>query len=138
MSESIEQNLIAPCGMNCGICVSFFGYAVNGRKRKNRCFSCRARDKSCAFLKKQCKQLLNKKVEYCFECKDFPCENLKKLDKRYREKYKMSMIENLEYIVKNGITKFIENERERWKCSKCGGVICVHNGKCYTCELSKK
>ena len=136
MSEPFDPKLIAPCGMNCGICISFFGYAVNGRKRKNPCIGCRSRDKQCAFLKKQCNKLLNKKVEYCFECMDFPCGNLKKLDKRYRTKYGMSMIENLEYIQKNGINKFVENERERWKCPKCGGVICVHNGKCYTCEIN--
>ena len=136
MSEPFDPKLIAPCGMNCGICISFFGYAVNGRKRKNPCIGCRSRDKQCAFLKKQCDKLLNKKVEYCFECMDFPCENLKKLDKRYRTKYGMSMIENLEYIQKNGINKFVENERERWKCSKCGEVICVHNRKCYSCEIN--
>jgi uncharacterized OB-fold protein len=45
----------------------------------------------------------------------------------------MSMIENLEYIQKNGIDNFLKKERERWKCSKCGGIICVHNKKCYTC-----
>ena len=136
MNGSFKPKLIAPCGMNCGICISFFGYAVNGRKRKNSCIGCRLRDKQCAFLKKQCEKLLTKKVEYCFKCVDFPCENLKKLDKRYRTKYGMSMIENLEYIQKNGINKFVENERERWKCSKCGEVICVHNRKCYSCEIN--
>ncbi len=135
MRESFKQKLIAPCGMNCGICVSFFGYAVNGRKRKITCIGCRSRDKQCAFLKKQCEILTNKKVEYCFECNDFPCENLRKLDKRYREKYKMSMIENLNYIKKNGIKKFLDKERNRWKCPKCGGVICVHTRICYTCAI---
>ena len=135
MSKPFKQVLIAPCGMNCGICISFFGYAVNGRKRKIVCIGCRPRDKQCAFLKKHCDKLLNKKVEYCFGCTDFPCEYLKKLDKRYRTKYGMSMIENLKYIQKNGINKFLENERQRWKCPKCGGVICVHNKKCYTCEI---
>jgi hypothetical protein len=133
MSKPFKQELIAPCGMNCGICVSFFGYAVNGRKRKNPCIGCRPKDKLCAFLKKQCDKLSNNKVEYCFECVDFPCENLRKLDKRYRIKYEMSMIENLEYIQKNGIKKFVEKERERWNCPKCGGIICVHDKRCYTC-----
>jgi hypothetical protein len=134
MNNVSDQELIAQCGMNCGICVSFFGYAVNGRKRKNACIGCRLRDKLCTFLKKQCDNLSNKKVEYCFDCVDFPCGNLKKLDNRYKIKYRMSMIENLKYIKKNGINKFIEKERVRWKCSKCGGIICVHNKRCYTCK----
>ena len=135
MSESFKEELIAPCGMNCGICIGFFGYAVNGRKRKIKCIGCRPRDKSCAFVKKQCEKLTKKEVEYCYECNDFPCEVLKKLDRRYREKYEMSMIENLEYIQKNGINKFVVKERKRWKCPKCGGIICVHDRKCYTCEV---
>jgi len=133
MSVSFNQKLIAPCGMNCRICIGFFGYTMGDKKRKKPCIGCRLEEKKCAFIKKKCKRLSNEEIKFCFECEVFPCENLKKLDKRYRTKYKMSMIENLEYIKKNGIGKFIENEVERWKCPKCGGVICVHNGKCYTC-----
>jgi ribosomal protein S27AE len=43
------------------------------------------------------------------------------------------MIENLEYIRDNGIDKFLKKQEEKYQCSKCGGVICVHNGKCYSC-----
>ena len=25
-----------------------------------------------------------------------------------------------------------------WKCPKCGGVICVHNRNCYTCNIQGK
>ena len=134
MTEPFNQDLIAPCGMNCGICVSYFGYAMDGNKRKLTCIGCRPRDKNCAFVKKRCEKLSNKKIEFCFECNDFPCDNLKKLDKRYQIKYEMSMIENLEYIKKNGIKKFCEKERERWKCPECGGVICVHNKVCFSCK----
>ncbi|MCK4996622.1 MAG: DUF3795 domain-containing protein, partial [Thermoplasmatales archaeon] len=67
MSEKFEKELIAPCGMNCGICIGFFGYVVNGRKRKMACIGCREKDKACVFVKKNCKKLLNKEIEYCFE-----------------------------------------------------------------------
>jgi len=129
-----KKEQIASCGMNCGICIGFFGYAINGRKRKNPCIGCRARDKNCAFIKKQCKKVLSNEIEYCFECNDFPCENLEKLDKRYQEKYDMSMIENLKFIKKNGINLFLKQQEEKYKCPECGGVICVHNKKCYNCE----
>ena len=135
--EKFESELIAPCGMNCGICISLFGYTMNGRKRKHPCNGCRSRDKKCAFLKKQCDSLAAGQVEYCFECTDFPCERLKALDKRYRTKYGMSMIENLKFIQTKGIKHFLKNEEERWKCSTCGGVICVHNRTCYACNLSQ-
>jgi len=126
--------LIAPCGMNCGICIAFFGYTMKGGKRKHPCSSCRLRDSRCAFIKKQCDKLATKQIEYCFECADFPCENLEKLDRRYRDKYGMSMIENLRYIQTNGIRQFLKNEQDRWNCPTCGGVVCVHSKTCYTCN----
>lgn len=129
--------LIAPCGMNCGICISFFGYTMNGKKRKHPCSNCRSRDSQCAFIKKKCDTLATKQIEYCFECTDFPCENLTKLDTRTRAKYGMSMIENLRNIQTHGIEQFLKNEQERWKCSTCGGIIWVHNKTCYTCNQSR-
>ncbi len=128
--------LIAPCGMNCGICIAFFGYTMNGKQRKHTCITCRLRERHCAFIKKQCDKLQDRKIEYCFECTGFPCESLIILDERYRDKYGMSMIENLKYIRTHGIEQFLKTEQERWKCPTCGGVICVHNQTCYTCNKS--
>jgi hypothetical protein len=34
-------------------------------------------------------------------------------------------------VLENGIKKFLQQQEEKYNCSKCGGVICVHNGKCY-------
>jgi hypothetical protein len=45
------------------------------------------------------------KKNFCFKCEKYPCDKLKHLDKRYRTKYVMSMIENLENIKKNGIKR---------------------------------
>jgi hypothetical protein len=41
------------------------------------------------------------------------------------------MIENLENIKKLGMDKFMENEKVRWTCPDRGGIICVHDKKCY-------
>lgn len=132
--------LIAPCGMNCEICSGYLAFkhdVKNKGIRMSYCIGCRPRDKKCAFLKKQCTLLMNGKVRYCYECKNFPCERLQKIDNRYRTSFKMSMIENLEIIKKNGIKKFLKKEQEKWKCQKCGAVICCHNGICFDCELDR-
>jgi len=126
--------LIAPCGMNCGICVAYFGYTMTGKKRKHACNGCRTRKSRCAFIKQQCGKLATNKIEYCFECEIFPCDFLKVLNSRYRAKYGMSMIENLRQIQAEGIHQFLKNEQERWKCPTCRGVICVHDKKCYACN----
>jgi len=128
-------SLIAPCGMNCGICMAYL-------RDKNKCSGCRATDtnKAISVIRcriKNCEAIQKSEVKFCFGCNNFPCKNLKHLDKRYRAKYNMSMIENLENIKKNGIRKFIRNEKIRWSCSECGGTICVHRGYCYSCGKRK-
>ena len=137
VEEKFVPEHIAPCGMNCGICISFFRYTMNGTKRKQPCGGCRSKKSQCAFIKQQCDKLATKQIEYCFECTSFPCDNLSALDKRYRAKYGMSMIDNLRNIQKHGIQQFLKNEQEKWKCPTCGGVICVHNKTCYTCNQNR-
>ncbi len=83
----------------------------------------------------QCELLANGRVRFCFECENFPCKRLKSLDKRYRTKYHMSMIENLVFIKEHGIEKFLEKQKETWRCPTCGGLICCHNGLCLTCNF---
>jgi hypothetical protein len=80
---------------------------------------------------------MSNKVRYCYECSSFPCERLKHLDNRYRTYFKMSMIENLEFIKKHGIERFLEKEEVKWHCPKCGEVICCHNGLCFNCGLDR-
>lgn len=131
MAKSNEKLLIAPCGMNCNICMAYL-------REKNKCHGCRESNLNKPVTRTKCKikncEFFQKEgTQFCFECSDFPCDKLKHLDKRYRTKYNMSMIENLENIQKLGLKEFLENERARWTCSKCGGTICVHKGYCYSC-----
>ena len=127
--------LIAPCGMNCSICSAYL-------RKRNTCPGCRGADIDKPVTRiickiKTCKNLQENSAEFCFDCEEFPCNNLKHLDKRYRMKYHMSMIENLGNIRDFGIKRFLENEEERWTCSECGGTICVHKGCCFKCGKKK-
>ena len=134
----LNKELIAPCGMNCGICSNYLAYKNNikGRGFPN-CIGCRPRNKQCAFLKKRCKddlKLLKGEIEFCFECCYYPCEYLTRLDKRYREKYGMSMIDNLNEIKNRGINFFIKNQETEYKCRKCNNLISIHSKKCFVCD----
>jgi hypothetical protein len=130
--ESLNKiSLVAPCGMNCGVCMAYL-------RVKNRCPGCRAADtnKAISVIRckiKNCEVVQKGKVKFCFGCDNFPCKNLKHMDKRYRTKYNMSVIENLENIQTFGIRKFVANEKIRWACPECGGAICVHRQYCYRC-----
>jgi hypothetical protein len=138
--DKMKAELIAPCGMNCSLCISYQSMKNDLKKhgfQKKYCAGCLRRGKNCTFMKKQCDLLGEGHIRFCHECGGFPCRRLKSLDKRYTNKYHMSMIENLEFIKERGIEKFLEKEDEKWLCHKCGGIICCHNGLCLNCSIDK-
>ena len=136
----MQEQMIAPCGMNCSICSGYLALKHDIKSKGLKfpyCEGCRPRDRKCAFLKKRCDLLMNDKVKYCYECKEYPCDKLKAIDKRYKTNFRMSMIENLEFIKEKGMDKFLKQQRKRWKCPKCGDTICCHNGICFSCGTNK-
>ena len=131
-TNSITATRIAPCGMNCSLCRAY------GRDHK-ACLGCRGDDrhksKSCmACPIKNCEMVASGRIKYCFGCDSFPCARLEHLDKRYRTKYGMSMIENLNALRSLGIRRFVENEKKRWACPECGRILCVHKSECIYCQ----
>ena len=129
-------DLIAPCGMNCGICKSYLAYSrgVPAQKGKvSNCVGCRIRSKNCAFIKRDCPKKVGKQLSSCSECGDMPCRRLAHLDQRYQEHYGMSMGENLKEIKDKGMDEFLKDQEVKYRCPKCGDVVSVHDGRCYAC-----
>ena len=138
-SQKISKELIAPCGMNCAICSRYLAFINN--LKKSQCTGCRPRNKGCTYLFKNCtgpKDISNGKALYCFECVAYPCKQINRMDKRYKENYKMSVKENLEYIKSKGIESFIKDQNKKYKCPKCSGLISIHNKKCFKCNTITK
>ncbi|KJS16498.1 MAG: hypothetical protein VR69_09110 [Peptococcaceae bacterium BRH_c4b] len=136
----MKEKLIAPCGMNCGVCVSYLAMKNDLNKhgfKRVYCGGCLPRGKNCLHMGDRCEVLGKGLVRFCYECKDFPCKRLKALDKRYRTKYHMSMIENLRDVKEHGIENFLRKEEEKWSCPDCGNMICCHNGLCLNCKIDR-
>ena len=97
----LDKKLIAPCGMNCGICLGYL-------RDKNKCPGCwfnnehknKSRNKC---IIKNCELLAKTDSKFCYDCEKYPCTRLKQLYNRYRTNFGMSMIENLEFIRENGL-----------------------------------
>jgi hypothetical protein len=47
----------------------------------------------------------------------------------------MSMLANLETIRTVGLQGLLEQEAVKWRCHRCGGTLCCHNGLCLDCDL---
>jgi len=129
--ESFKSTMIAPCGMNCGLCIGHL-------REKNRCPGCNGdysdKPKHCVVCRiRHCDEISVHDHKFCFECAKFPCARLRQVDRRYRSNYGMSMIDNLESIQELGLKEFVTREKDRWKCPECGGVICVHRKNCIYC-----
>lgn len=136
----MDKELIAPCGANCAVCSGYLALKYKIKEKGIRmayCAGCRPRGKQCAFLKKKCMPLLNNKIEFCYECKDFPCSRLKHISDRYQKLFRTSFIGNLEFIEKSGVEKFLKSQEEKWRCKRCGGTICCHNDLCFVCDFKK-
>ena len=125
--------MIAPCGMNCGLCIGLLRQrkpcggclAINDTNKPDAC-------KSCTVV--ICEQLAKTESGFCYDCPEYPCRRLKTLDKRYSTKYGMSMFENLAFIKENGLNKFLKSEERKWICPNCGSGLSVHRDNCLVCD----
>ena len=129
---SIPASMMAPCGMDCGICLAHL-------RDRNRCAGCLAEEgpkqKHCLVCSIKTCALRSEGATFCFDCTKYPCRRLRQLDLRYRTKYGMSMLENLDRIRELGLKQFMVIENTRWVCPSCGSPICVHDRRCYTCGV---
>ena len=134
----MEEILVARCGINCAVCSAYLSYKNDLKKKgmqRKVCSGCRPESYECNMMRKECGH--QGRYEYCYECEEFPCKGIKRLDKRYSTKYHLSPVENLEHIRDKGMASFLEREEEKWRCPDCGETICCHNGLCYNCQLER-
>ena len=135
-----DADIIAPCGMNCGICRAYIAQRLGVPRVRGKvtyCAGCVPRAKNC-YVKRGCKKLTKHEIQYCYQCEEMPCEHLAHLDKRYRERYGMSMVENQKALKEKGMDEFLKSQEEKYQCPSCGEKVCVHDGKCYGCGYQRK
>lgn len=129
--DARDPLIIAPCGINCSLCRNYVreskscpGCRGGESNKSNSCLTCSIMN---------CMKLAAGNHQFCFSCTNFPCVELKRLDRRYRTKYAVSVIENLERIQSGGIKRFIADENVKWICSECGARLCMHKPACGNC-----
>ncbi len=125
----MEKENIAPCGINCELCSGF-------QRRKKRCSGCNSLKEKPAYCTtckiKHCAEKATT-TEFCISCRKYPCSRLKNLDKRYRTKYGVDIYDNMKTIQEKGMAGFLQSEEEKWKCGKCGEILCMHKPVCISC-----
>ncbi len=129
----MKEELVAPCGLNCNLCSMFLSKEKGLYKSpKSGCSGCLPGNKHCS-----CESIEIRAVRFCFECDRFPCDIINRLEKRYSKKYHTSVLKNLKYIRESGLEQFLIDEKVKWKCEHCGGVISMHTSTCFDCGKEK-
>ena len=129
-NENIDTAMFAPCGMNCLVCYKHCSHkkpcagCLNSDMGKpEHCRKCRIKD---------C--VREKELSYCYECHDYPCRLIKNLERSYNKRYQASLMENSEFVRQHGLERFMEQQRVKYTCPKCGGIISIHDRECSECQ----
>jgi len=129
MARVMTATLLAPCGMNCGVCYAHL-------RKKKPCLGCHGEDDAKPEHCRKCKIkdcATGQGLAFCFECSSFPCAIIKRLDESYRQRYEVSLIDNALRLKAVGAKRYMREDREKWSCNECGGVISLHDRICSEC-----
>ena len=145
----VKKELLAPCGLYCGVCSIYMAHRDNNIKFKQvllpvykafaktiddiACTGCLSDGtvfpvcKSCA-IKKCCQE---RGIEGCFQCEEFPCKFINNFPIAVGKKVIMRTIP---YWKNYGTEKFVEEEEKRYHCPECGNPLFRGAKKCNKCK----
>mgnify|MGYP001766764783 CR=1 FL=1 len=84
-----------------------------------------------------CEELAGPGLTFCHACSRLPCRRLKDLDRRYRTRYGVSLMDNQARIRSIGARAFLVEDRARWTCTACGAHLCMHSPACPQCGIER-
>lgn len=132
--ENIDTNMFAPCGMNCKVCYKHCYH-------KKPCSGCLNSDNGKSEHCRKCKIkdcIKEKSLSYCFECSEYPCKLIKNLEKSYNKRYQASLMKNSCFVQEQGLKCFMKQQKAKYTCLKCGGIISIHDRECSECQEKMK
>jgi len=118
--------------MDCTVCYAHL-------RRRKPCPGCRGQDDAKPAHCRTCHHkecAAEKGIDFCVDCPDFPCIRIRRLDKSYRQRYGVSLIEMTTRMKNVGAVAYLREQRAKWTCTDCGGVISLHDWTCSECGKS--
>jgi hypothetical protein len=125
MEANERINLVAPCGIDCGTCELYlckdnqqlFAYLLGKGipEEKLPCTGCRNIEGNCPVIGSKCATyvcVIEKNVEFCTDCSDFPCSKLHPSADRADVLPHNLKVFNLCTIQREGVEGFIELSTE--------------------------
>ncbi|NLG79739.1 MAG: DUF3795 domain-containing protein [Firmicutes bacterium] len=132
------------CGLYCGACDTLLAneegrLGLLARKCKMSvealtCRGCKSGVASVWCMKCEIRRCaLARRVEFCFECADYPCDRLRAFAADSRAHHSV-VLKNLEAIRVKGVAAWLEEQKSRWSCPQCGTRSSWYDRRCRRCR----
>ncbi|MBU2510861.1 DUF3795 domain-containing protein [bacterium] len=147
---TIQNELLSPCGLYCGVCAIYIADKENNQKFKEKlapvyavkpeelqCKGCMSQDEDSIFFYckicpiKTCAK--EKGFEGCYQCDDFPCDHIDKFSIPVGKKVILRAIPQWKEL---GTQEWVKQEEERYTCPKCGNKLFRGAKRCNQCKES--
>jgi len=151
------RKLVGICGLYCGTCPQYLAWQENDTEQlakisqehdipveEIRCDGCLS-DRVISFCLecrhgfRQCAK--EKKVTWCFECPDFPCQRLRDFTKVHIVDgipHHAHVIDDLQYMKEYGVKAWVEKQEEAGRCPRCGKRLYWFTRVCPVCHTQIK
>ncbi len=141
-----NKKLAAVCGLFCPACTIFIGtnedperlkvmaQRTNRSAEKLTCQGCRS-GKRCFYCDSICKMskcAAGKGVEFCGECAEYPCKDLKAFQAEMP--HRIELWKSQARIKEVGYEKWYAEMVEHYSCKKCGTLNSAYDIACRKCE----
>lgn len=119
---------------------SAMGNDISGHSCAIHCHGCKSDSLfiNCSFCKiREC--AINKKLEHCIDCSDYPCSLL---GDRQQAQIVLPHLKknhpNMESIRNNGTEKWLAEQKIKWQCPKCKEEFSWYSTRCNHCGANLK
>lgn len=140
-----DKRLAAVCGLFCPACTVFIGTGEDMERLKMiaerlqrpieelQCDGCRSA-KRCFYCREKCKMgrcAQDRGVDFCGECHEYPCEDLKAFQAEMP--HRMELWKSQERIKEVGYEKWYTEMIDHYSCPECHTLNSAYDLKCRNC-----
>ena len=139
----MKERFDAYCGIYCGACPILVANMKGEVEKKAAEWEMNAEEIVCGGCKSEvnaayctdCVMRLcarDRGFEFCVECEDYPCNTFETFQ-RDRFPHHTLITENLGAICERGAPTWLEEQKKRWSCPKCGTSSTWYEEECHEC-----
>ncbi|MDF9408722.1 MAG: hypothetical protein A4E52_01841 [Pelotomaculum sp. PtaB.Bin013] len=140
-----DKRLAAVCGLFCTACALYIGTKEDPERLKImatrfqipveelECHGCRS-EKRGIFCREYCKMtkcVIEKGIDFCGECPEYPCDELKEFQAKMP--HRNELWKSHERIKEVGYEKWYAEQVEHYSCPACGTINSAYDMACRKC-----